>query len=402
MTDKHRLSKIAVTNILRGTILCWFHIMQTIGENFNQWNIPWLLRYPLALAFKIIGRSRTENESKELGLLYQNFVNSLKLPNNIKQKLMADLNRNWLCDEWRLSFINAGRILQNFECIMTTNNFTERLNRTIEANYSGIQTVVHFVERLYGVKLKRENITENTGQMQFEAGLATLFDMKSVEEENCPKKLSSDKFRRLNHRRLYFCWKQKHLDKALCRKGYYLTNILTGECMVCYDYIWNGPFQDVCKHVHAARLFHKANLHLNKELFVRQTKEKFVTYFKSKEKVVAAENKNRLIYEGDTDIAYNEIIRLYYLQGGSVFLPRNNISEHNSDPFKPPELSKRGTSNKGVPPKVMAKPQKISELLKNKVKKNKYLFIPLQKLNSFNLTTTQTTCYITKVLFIPI
>ncbi|POG82010.1 uncharacterized protein OCT59_029956 [Rhizophagus irregularis] len=412
MTDKHRPSKIAVTNILRGTILCWFHIMQTIGENFNQWNIPWSLRYPLALAFKIIGRSRTENKSKELGLLYQNFVNSLKLPNNIKQKLIADLNQNWLCDEWRLSFINAGRILQNFECIMTTNNFTERLNRTIEANYSGIQTVVHFVERLYGVKLKRENITENTGQMQFEAGLATLFDMKSVEEENCPKKLSSDKFRRLNHGRLYFLLEfvepsnhsdyfyvrksdnsqifespyngkyvelnkgaidslkplfkkleQKHLDKALCRKGYYLTNILTGECMVCYDYIWNGPFQDVCKHVHAARLFHEANLHLNKELFVRQTKEKFVTYFKSKEKVVAAENKNRLIYEEDTDIAYNEIIRLYYLQGGSVFLPRNNISERNSDPFKPPELSKRDTSNKGVPPKVMAKLRKPSRIL---------------------------------------
>ncbi|CAB4379278.1 unnamed protein product [Rhizophagus irregularis] len=361
MTDKHRPSKIAVTNILRG----------------------------VALAFKIIGRSRTENESKELGLLYQNFVNSLKLPNNIKQKLIADLNRNWLCDEWRLSFINAG-----------------------QANYSGIQTVVHFVERLYGVKLKRENMTENTGQMQFEAGLATLFDMKSVEEENCPKKLSSDKFRRLNHGRLYFLLEfvepsnhsdyfyvrksdnsqilespyngkyvelnkgaidslkplfkkleQKHLDKALCRKGYYLTNILTGECMVCYDYIWNGPFQDVCKHVHAARLFHEANLHLNKELFVRQTKEKFVTYFKSKEKVVAAENKNRLIYEGDTDIAYNEIIRLYYLQGGSVFLPRNNISGRNSDPFKPPELSKRGTSNKGASPKVMAKPRKPSRIL---------------------------------------
>ena len=65
---------------------------------------------------------------------------------------------------------------------MTTNNFTERLHRTVESNYSGIQTVVHFVERLYGVKLKRENITENTGNLQFEAGLATLFDVKSVEE----------------------------------------------------------------------------------------------------------------------------------------------------------------------------------------------------------------------------
>ena len=65
---------------------------------------------------------------------------------------------------------------------MTTNNFTERLNRTIEANYSGVQTVVNFVERLYGVKLKKENITENTGKLQFEAGLAILFDMKSIEE----------------------------------------------------------------------------------------------------------------------------------------------------------------------------------------------------------------------------
>ncbi|CAB5180885.1 unnamed protein product [Rhizophagus irregularis] len=142
--------------------------------------------------------------------------------------------------------------------------------------------------------------------MQFEAGLATLFDMKSVEEENCPKKLSSDKFRRLNHRRLYFCW-----------SDVWFVTIISGM-----------------------------------GLFRIQTKEKFVTYFKSKEKVVAAENKNRLIYEGDTDIAYNEIIRLYYLQGGSVFLPRNNISERNSDPFKPPELSKRGTSNKGFHQKL--------------------------------------------------
>jgi hypothetical protein len=111
---------------------------------------------------------------------------------------------------------------------------------------------------------------------------------------------------------------QKHLDKVPHREGYYLSNILTGECMVCYDYIWNGPFRDVCKHVHAARLFHEANLHSNKELFVQQTKENFVTYFKNKERIIPAENKNRLIYEGDTDTAYNEIIRLYYLQGKNL------------------------------------------------------------------------------------
>ncbi len=50
---------------------------------------------------------------------------------------------------------------------MITNNFTERLNRTIEANYNRIQTVVHFVKRLYEVKLKWENLTENIKQFQF-------------------------------------------------------------------------------------------------------------------------------------------------------------------------------------------------------------------------------------------
>ncbi|PKY15305.1 hypothetical protein RhiirB3_380819 [Rhizophagus irregularis] len=352
MIDKHRPSKIAITNVLHGSILCWFHIMQTIGENFNQLNIPWSLRYPLALAFKVIGRSRTEEESKELGLLYHDFVNSLKLSDNIKQKLITDLDQNWLCDEWRISFIDAGCILQNFECVMTTNNFTERLNRTIEANYTGIQTVVHFVERLYGIKLKRENLTENTGQFQFEAGLATLFDMKSIEVQNCPKKLSSDKLRRLNHGRLYFLLglvepsnnanyfyirksdnsqilespfngkfveldseainnlkplfnklEKKHFDNVMHREGFYLANILTGECMLCYDFIWNGPFRDVC---------------------------------------------------------------------GSIFLPKNNTSERNSDPFRPSELNKHNVSNKGAPPKAVAKPRKPSRILQAKNQTNSH------------------------------
>jgi hypothetical protein len=36
MIDKHRPLKIAIQNLLRGSILCWFHIMKTIGENFSQ------------------------------------------------------------------------------------------------------------------------------------------------------------------------------------------------------------------------------------------------------------------------------------------------------------------------------------------------------------------------------
>ncbi|RGB25260.1 hypothetical protein C1646_771972 [Rhizophagus diaphanus] len=70
MIDKHRPSKIAINNVLHET-----------------------------LAFKVIGRSRTEEESKELGLLYHDFVNSLKLSDNIKQKLITDLDQNWLYDE---------------------------------------------------------------------------------------------------------------------------------------------------------------------------------------------------------------------------------------------------------------------------------------------------------------
>jgi len=43
---------------------------------------------------------------------------------------------------------------------MTTNNFTKRIYWTVKSNYSDIQAVVYFVKRLYGIKLKRENLTE--------------------------------------------------------------------------------------------------------------------------------------------------------------------------------------------------------------------------------------------------
>ncbi|CAB5312000.1 unnamed protein product [Rhizophagus irregularis] len=204
MIDKHRPSKIAITNVLHGSILCWFHIMQTIGENFNQLNIPWSLRYPLALAFKVIGRSRTEEESKEL------------------------------------------------------------------------------------------------------AGLATLFDMKSIEEQNCPKKLSSDKLRRLNHGRLYF-----------------LLGLVEPSNNANYFYIRKSD---------------------NSQILESPFNGKFV----------------------ELDI------RLYHLQGGSIFLPKNNTSERNSDPFRPSELNKHNVSNKGAPPKAVAKPRKPSRILQAKNQTNSH------------------------------
>jgi len=121
---------------------------------------------------------------KELGLLYKEFINSLDLISELKNKLIKDLYNNWICDEWILSFIDAGRILddQAIMHIMTTNNYTERLNRTIESQHSDTKTVVNFVEDLYGVQLIRENLTSQNGNLNFEAGLATVFDMQTIEQ----------------------------------------------------------------------------------------------------------------------------------------------------------------------------------------------------------------------------
>ncbi|GES80338.1 hypothetical protein GLOIN_2v950431 [Rhizophagus clarus] len=90
-----------------------------------------------------------------------------------------------MCDEWRLNFIDAGRISYNHSdnsAPWTMNNFTERIHCTIEATYSGKQTVLSFLERLYGVKLSRDNLTESSGQVNFEAGLVTLFNARSIEQ----------------------------------------------------------------------------------------------------------------------------------------------------------------------------------------------------------------------------
>jgi len=116
----------------------------------------------------------------ELATEYKEFVNSLNLSNIIKQKILNDLHNNWISDEWILCFIDAGRLPQTSQDNpITTNNFTERMNRSIETNHSGIKTVVNFVERLYGLKLNR---AEMSGKTSFEAGLSTLFDAQSIEQ----------------------------------------------------------------------------------------------------------------------------------------------------------------------------------------------------------------------------
>src|SRR3954454_10060535 len=99
------------------------------------------------------------------------------------------------------------------------------------------------------------------------------------------------------------------------RPGYYITNIITGECPLCLDYIWNGPLRDVCKHVHAARIYNDYLKSQNRDEFVDNIKYQLVVYFKNKQRVLPSVHKNSLIYGGNILEAYQEIIRLYNLQG---------------------------------------------------------------------------------------
>lgn len=68
--------------------------------------------------------------------------------------------------------------------------------------------------------------------------------------------------------------------------NYYIVNIVTGECPLCLDYIWNGPLRDVCKHVHAARIYNDYLKSQNYDEFIDNVICKLVTYFKNKQRVI--------------------------------------------------------------------------------------------------------------------
>ena len=95
---------------------------------------------------------------------------------------------------------------------------------------------------------------------------------------------------------------EQHLEKILDyleHSEYYLVNTKMGEC-TCFDYVWNGPFRDVCKHCHAASIY-KESITSYSDLFFfeQEVKKELVQYFKNKERVLPAESKNLLLYNGD-------------------------------------------------------------------------------------------------------
>ncbi|RHZ70140.1 hypothetical protein Glove_275g103 [Diversispora epigaea] len=119
------------------------------------------------------------------------------------------------------------------------------------------------------------------------------------------------------------------------RDGYYITNIVTGECPLCLDYIWNGPFHDVCKHC-PARIFSKAQV--NNSNVIEETKKNFANYFKNKERVVPPNQKNNIIYLRSTDEAYEEIICLFNIEGTKIFYSPIKQSNVCIDSFGPIEF----------------------------------------------------------------
>jgi len=104
------------------------------------------------------------------------------------------------------------------------------------------------------------------------------------------------------------------------REGYYLTKISTGECLICYDYIWNGPFRDVCKHNHAAKIYQQYQSHIDNLLYHQHVKIDFVNYFKNKQQILPAEKKNDLIYNGDVETAFTELVKIFEIQGNLLLI----------------------------------------------------------------------------------
>ncbi|RIB24776.1 hypothetical protein C2G38_2241811 [Gigaspora rosea] len=190
--DKHRPTKRGLQHILRGVILCWFHIMQTLSEHLKNLRIDNHYRYPIAIAFKIVGRSRDKEEALKLGKAYQSFIKSLPLTEMQKNHYaMIYLQTGYQ------SFIDGGRMPSADDRPgikpMTTNNLTERMNKSIEGQRLCIQPINCFIEKLYGITLVRSNIIkEASSQLIFEAGQVTYWNSQIIEHQTLTFKQPMD------------------------------------------------------------------------------------------------------------------------------------------------------------------------------------------------------------------
>ncbi|CAG8763265.1 5653_t:CDS:2 [Cetraspora pellucida] len=308
MIDKHHPTKQGLQPIFHKLILCWFHIMQTLRKHFKDLRIADHYRYSIAIAFKVVDRSRNKEEAIELGHAYELFIRTLPLPEITKECLCNDIFANWLSEEWIDCFIDGGWLpsVNDHPGVkpMTTNNLTEQMNKSIKGRH------------------------ENSSQFIFEAGqerlCVLLYLVKPVVGENdlyFYVKKGNNKF--------HFLYTMKYIN--LDNESYQLLQPLLNKLISKHP---NGSFHDVCKHVHAAHLFNDIE---NGKTTLNAVKNDLVKYFCKKECAAPAEQKNLIIYSESTKIAFEEILQIFSLQGNDIFfLYKYKTTEKN--PFRLIEL----------------------------------------------------------------
>ncbi|GBB89469.1 hypothetical protein RclHR1_16170001 [Rhizophagus clarus] len=165
------------------------------------------------------------------------------------------------------------------------------------------------------------------------------------------------------------------------KDGYYITNIITGECLNYFDFIWNGSFQDICKHCHSARIFIKSFKNPN---VINKLKERLVTFFKNKQRTLPPELKNYNIYQGDIETAFQEIVKEYNEKECKI----------QSDPFRPLELDQKDKKSLiGAPAKATQKVTVSKEFELETTDSNSFKFSTTAIVNPFYDSNTNTILY---------
>ncbi|CAG8783679.1 4947_t:CDS:2, partial [Gigaspora rosea] len=210
------------------------------------------------MAFKIVGRSKSKKEALELGEAYRLFIKSLPL---------MEITKDSLCKP------------------MTTNNLTERINKSVEGRRVGTQPINSFIESGSGNILEFKNyrtlITTIQATDGYEMTTKSGTALHIVALRNSGFR-SPYTMRKINIDNKSFELLQQMIDKlaskhsVMQQNDYYLVNISTGEC-TCLDFIWNSSFRDICKH----------------------------------ECAMPKEQKNLIIYSNSVDAVFKEILRSY-------------------------------------------------------------------------------------------
>ncbi|KAF0467833.1 gephyrin: PROVISIONAL [Gigaspora margarita] len=121
--------------------------------------------------------------------------------------------------------------------------------------------------------------------------------------------------------RLPYTMRKIGIDRELCQ-------LLQPIC-TCFDFIWNGSFRDVCKHVHAARLFNDIE---DNKTTLDIIKNDFVQYFRNKERAMPKEKKNFTIYNSSTMLHLRRFFELIQK------METNYLDDNNDDTMPLDEL----------------------------------------------------------------